>query len=103
MGIFEVQNTTCATMANQVKVLLESFGLLDKVNAYVKDEGSNSNTITNVLTNVVSYSPFQLARPFVGLCFGHAMSFVTNNTKMCAGFYKVSLKGVQTSLQKTIT
>ncbi len=106
MGIFEVQNITCATMANQVKVLLDSFSLLDKVITYVKDEGSNLNTFTNALTNVVYYSPFQLACPFVGLCFGHAMSkatqYATNNTKMCARFSEVNLKGAQVSLQKTI-
>jgi hypothetical protein len=57
MGIFKVQNTAGVGMANQIKVLLESFSLLDKVIAYVKDKGSNLNTLTNALTNVVSYSP----------------------------------------------
>ncbi len=103
MRIFEVQNTTCATMANQVKVLLDFFGLLDKIITYVKDEGSNLNTLTNALTSVVSYFPLQLACPFVGSCFGHAMSFATDDIKMCAKFSKVSLKGVQASLQKIIT
>jgi hypothetical protein len=31
VGAFEMQNTTNATMANQVKILLDSFGLFDKV------------------------------------------------------------------------
>jgi len=105
MGIFEVQNTTCATMANQVKVLLDYFELLDKVITYVKDKGSNLNTLTNALTNVVYYSPLQLACPFVGSCFGHAMSkvaqYATNNIKICVGFPKVNLKGARASLQKT--
>ncbi len=30
-GVFEVQNTICAIMVNQVKILFDSFGLLDKV------------------------------------------------------------------------
>jgi hypothetical protein len=47
-------------MANQVKVLLDSFGLFDKVIAYVKDEGSNLGTLTSALTNVVTCSPLQL-------------------------------------------
>jgi hypothetical protein len=64
-------------MANQVKVLLNSFGLFDKVITYVKDEGSKLNTLTNALTNVVYYSPLPLACPFVGSCFGHVMSKVT--------------------------
>jgi len=37
IGIFEVHNITSASVANQVKGLLDSFGLLDKVFAYVKD------------------------------------------------------------------
>jgi hypothetical protein len=66
MGIFEVQNTTSVAMANQVKVLLDSFSLLDQVIAYVKYEESNLNTLTNALSSVVSCSPLQLACPFVG-------------------------------------
>jgi len=107
MGIFEIQNTTCATMANPVKVFLNSIGLFDKVITYVKDEGSNLNTLTNALTNVVYYSPLQLACRFVGSCSRHVMfkttQYATNNTKMCVGFFEVNLKGVQASLQKTIT
>jgi hypothetical protein len=71
--IFEVHNTISVTMANQVKYLLDSFGLLDKVMTYIKDERSNLNTLTFVLTFVVSCYAFQLACPFVGSCFRHAM------------------------------
>ncbi len=39
--IFEVHNIIGVAMTNQVKILLDSFGLLDKIIAYVKDEGSN--------------------------------------------------------------
>jgi hypothetical protein len=46
-------------MANQVKFILDTFGLLGKVIDYVKDEDSNLNTSTNVLnSNVVSCFPF---------------------------------------------
>jgi hypothetical protein len=37
IGIFEIHNTTSVAMANQVKVCLDSFNLLDKIIAYVKD------------------------------------------------------------------
>ncbi len=57
--VFEVQNTTNGTMENQVKILFDSFGLLNKVITYVKNESSSLNTLTNVLKYVVSYSPFQ--------------------------------------------
>jgi hypothetical protein len=105
--IFKVQNTTNVAMANQVKVLLHFFGLFDRVIAYVKYKGFNLNTLTNTLTSVVYYFPLQLACPFVGSCFGHAMfkatQYATNNIKVCVGFFEVSLKGVQTSLQNIIT
>jgi len=41
MGIFEVHNTIDVNMVVHVKVLLNSFGLLNKVIAYVKNERSN--------------------------------------------------------------
>jgi hypothetical protein len=40
-GLFEVHNTLSVNMVEHVKSLLGSFGLLDKVIAYVKDEGNN--------------------------------------------------------------
>ncbi len=58
IGIFEVHNTTSATMANQVKLLLDSFGLFDKVIAYIKDEGSNLNTLTFTLTSIFFVLPY---------------------------------------------
>jgi hypothetical protein len=82
IGNFEV--------ANQVKLLLNSFALLDKVITYVKDERYNLNTLTFALTFVVSYFAFQLTCPFVGSCFGHAMSkatqYVTKDNEVYAGF-----------------
>jgi hypothetical protein len=42
---FEVHNIIGVAMTYQVKTLLDSFGLLDKVIAYVKDESSNLNIL----------------------------------------------------------
>jgi hypothetical protein len=85
IGIFEVHNTISATMADQVKS--NSFSLHDKVITYVKDEGINLNTLTFALYFVVSCFSLQLACPFVGSCFGHAMlkvaQYATNDSKMC--------------------
>jgi hypothetical protein len=55
IGIFEVHNTTSATMANRENCLLDSFSLLDKVIAYVKVERFNLNILTYVLTSIVYY------------------------------------------------
>jgi hypothetical protein len=41
VGLFEVHNTLGVNMVERVKSLLGSFGLLDNVIAYVKDEGNN--------------------------------------------------------------
>jgi hypothetical protein len=75
---------------------LDSFGLLDKVIAYIKDERSNLNSLTFALTSIVSCSTLQQACPFVRSCFGHAMSkvarYTIDNTKVCAGLLEVSLK-----------
>jgi hypothetical protein len=90
IGIFEIHNTTSATMVIQVKSLLDSFNLLDKVITCVKYEGLNLNTLTSTLTYVVFYFAFQLACPFIGLCFGHAMSKATqyaiDDNEICVGF-----------------
>jgi hypothetical protein len=46
-------------------------------------------------------------QPYVGSYFGHVMSkcckYAFNDLKVCASMRKVSIKDVQTSLQKTIT
>lgn len=74
VGIFEVHNTVGVAMVNQVKVLLDSFGLFDKIIVYVKDRRSNLNILNLVLTCIVTCFFLQLTNPFVGPCFGHAMS-----------------------------
>jgi len=61
-------------MAIQLKDLLASYILLDKVITYVKDEGANLNTFTTTLTNIVCYVYLLLPQPYVISCYGHAMS-----------------------------
>jgi len=51
--VFWGNNITSVDMANQVKSLLDSFSLFDKIIAYVKDEGSNLNILTFALTFIV--------------------------------------------------
>jgi hypothetical protein len=54
MGIFEVHNITSTTMANQVKALIYSSSLFDKVSAYVKDKRLKLNTLILTLTSVIT-------------------------------------------------
>lgn len=49
VDIFKEQNQTSIAMANQVKILFDSFGLFNKVIAYVKNKWSNLSTLTIAL------------------------------------------------------
>jgi len=51
MGLFEATNVFGVVMAVQVKDLLSSYNLLDKLIAYVKDEGGNLSTLIEALTS----------------------------------------------------
>jgi hypothetical protein len=66
---------------------------------YIKNEGSNLNTLIFIFNFIVHCYAFQLACPFVKSCFGHAMSKATqyaiDDSKICVGFSKVNLKEVQ--------
>ncbi len=57
IGIFEVHETTNATMVVQLRDLFIRYELLDKVIAYVKGKGANLNTIITTLTSIVSCVP----------------------------------------------
>jgi len=107
MGLFEIQNTSGVNIVEQMKSLLGSFGLLDKVMAYVKDEGNNLASLIIALTLIASCSTLKLVSPFIGSCFHHVMSKATqyaiDDTKVCASMMEVSLKQAQATLQKTIT
>ncbi len=66
---------------------------------YVKDEGTRLNSFTATLIFIVSCEPLQLFQPFVGFCFGHAMSkacqYATNEANMGGGMKEVNLEDAQ--------
>jgi hypothetical protein len=74
IGLFEALDIFGATLTKQVKFLLTKFNLINKVIAYVKDEGANLSSLIISFTFVVSCELLQLTQPFVSLCFGHVMS-----------------------------
>jgi len=73
MGVFELSNIARVAMANQIRVFFKSFGLLEKVIVYIKNEFSNFSTLIVTFTIVVFCFALQLACPFKRSCFGHAM------------------------------
>jgi hypothetical protein len=72
-----------------------------------KTKGGNLSTMTIALTSFVSCEVLGLATPFVGSCWGHAISkfcqHATNDYKVCSGLTTMSIKETQSILQKTIT
>jgi hypothetical protein len=76
-------------MVVKLRDLFAWYELLDKVIAYVKDEGANLNTLIIRLTSIISCVPLQLSQPHVAIYYGHAMSkccqYATNDLKVCGG------------------
>ncbi len=74
-------------LALQVNDVFTKHALNACVFVYVKDEGNNFSTITFALTFVLSCELLELLTPFVGACWGHAMSkccqYPTNDSKLC--------------------
>jgi hypothetical protein len=87
--------------------LLDKYGLRKKIIAYVKDEGSNLNVMTNVLKFVLNCESFGIKESLHGPCFGHAFSkscqYGTTKEKNCKNLKYVFIKFAQIDLQKCIT
>ncbi len=60
VGLFETIDTTRIAMVAQVKDLLSSYDLLDKLIAYVKDDDGNLSTFAWALTSMVKCDPSTL-------------------------------------------
>jgi hypothetical protein len=64
LGLFEIVETIGQTLAINLIELLVTYVLRNKIIAYVKDEGSNLNTLTNVLNFVVKCETLSLEESF---------------------------------------
>jgi hypothetical protein len=77
-------------------VLLDKFGLLHQVIAFVKDESINLSTMVAVMHSIIDYEPLKIFRIYEGTCFGHVVSkasqYVTNDDKIFVGLKNVSVK-----------
>jgi hypothetical protein len=75
--------------------LLVEYQFTNKIISYIKDEGTNLNTLVVALTSIVSCAPLQLVSPFNGTYFGHVMfkacQYATNDNKVGVGMKKASL------------
>jgi hypothetical protein len=89
-------------LAKKLTKLLDSYALRRKIIAYVKDEGSNLNTMTTTLKSIVSCDLLGLEESFQGTCFGHAFSkacqYATIEEKVCKDLQYVSIKFAQGDL-----
>jgi hypothetical protein len=107
IGMFETPNTFGIALTEQVKSLLVTYQLTNKVIVYVKDENKNLNMLAFALTSVVSCELLQLPSPFSGTCFGHVMSkacqHAIHDTKLGVKMKEVSVVEAQNALQKIIT
>jgi len=64
LGLFEVVETTRQALAKNPIKFLDAYGLRNKIITYVKDEGSNLYTLTNVLKFVVKCEILGLEESF---------------------------------------
>ncbi len=84
--MFEAIETTSQTLVRSLIKLLDKYGLRKKINAYVKDEGSNLNAMIIKLKIVVNYESIGLNRAFRALVLGMPFQKHVNmalQRKMC--------------------
>jgi hypothetical protein len=107
VGLFETIDMLRVAMAMQVKEFLSLYNLLDKLIGCVKDEGGNLSTLAWALISVVSCGLLAFVVLWHGSCFDHVYTktcqYACNDTNVYVGFREVSLKAIQSTLQKTIT
>jgi len=87
LGLCEAAEITGQALARSLIELLDAYGLKNKIITYVKDEGSNLNTLTNALKFVVKCETLGLEKNFQRTYFGHVFSkvcqYATIDNKLC--------------------
>jgi hypothetical protein len=67
MGLFEMNETIRHSMAIQLQVLLDKFGLLHLVITFVKDEGINLSAMAIVMHSLIDYEPLKILKVYLGM------------------------------------
>jgi hypothetical protein len=62
--LFEATKTIGQALARNLIELLDAYGLRNKIITYVKNKGSNLNTLTNALKFVVKCETLSLEKSF---------------------------------------
>ncbi len=97
IGFFETTKTINRALTKNLKKLLDSYRLSKKIIAYVKDEGTNLNSITTDLKSIVNYEVLGLEESFNGTCFGHSFPKPISMLLLKRGYAKI-LRLSQSSL-----
>jgi len=102
LGLFKPVEITGQALVKNLIELLDAYGLKNKIVAYVKDEGSNLNTLTNALKYVVKCETLGLEESFQGTCFGHVFSnacqYSMIDDKVCKNLKYVFIKSARANL-----
>jgi hypothetical protein len=64
LGLFKIAKTIGQMLIRNLIELLDAYGLRNKIIAYVKDESSNLNTLTNALKFVIKCETLGLEENF---------------------------------------
>ncbi len=67
---FEAIELTSQALVINLKELLDSYRFSKKIIVYVKNEGSNLNSMTRVFKFVINSEVLGLEESFDGICFG---------------------------------
>jgi hypothetical protein len=102
LGLFEPVEIIGQALVKNLIELLDAYDSKNKIIAYVKDEGSNLNTLTNALKYVVQCETLGLEESFQGICFSHVFSkacqYATIDDKVCKNLKYVFIKSTQANL-----
>jgi hypothetical protein len=83
-------------LAKNLIELLDIYGLRNKIIVYVKDEGSNLNTLIDILKSIIQCETLGLEESFQGTCFDHVFSkvcqYATTNDKVYKSLKYVFIK-----------